>query len=67
MILGGHDHSSLMEQYGRVTLIKSGSDFEEFSDVIIHESGNVERKRIVITDKFPPDLETSSIVDKYTN
>ena len=51
LILGGHDHASVCEKIGRVTLVKSGSDFEEFSDITIDpETNNVDRKKIVITD-----------------
>ena len=31
LILGGHCHSSYWERIGTIDLIKSGSDFEEFS------------------------------------
>ena len=40
LILGGHDHSSMHEKIGKVTLIKSGSDFEEFSDIEIDVISN---------------------------
>ena len=35
LILGGHDHISTIEKIGKVTIIKSGSDFQEFSDIEI--------------------------------
>ena len=44
LILGGHDHSSICEKIGRVTIVKSGTDFEEFSDIEIDlNSGTVDR------------------------
>jgi 5'-nucleotidase len=33
LILGGHDHSNACEMINGITIIKSGSDFEEFSDI----------------------------------
>ena len=33
LILGGHDHASVFEKIGSVSIVKSGSDFEEFSEV----------------------------------
>ena len=33
LILGGHDHSSVFEKIGSVSIVKSGTDFEEFSDI----------------------------------
>lgn len=33
LVLGGHDHLSVCEKIGRIWLVKSGSDFEEFSDI----------------------------------
>jgi hypothetical protein len=33
LILGGHDHASVFEKIGLVCIVKSGSDFEEFSEV----------------------------------
>ena len=53
LILGGHDHSSVMEQIGKVTIVKSGTDFEEFSDLTINLTTlKVERKRVLITSEF---------------
>jgi len=40
LILGGHDHSSVFEKVGKVTIIKSGTDFEEFSDIKINLQSN---------------------------
>lgn len=51
LILGGHDHSSVYERVGQVTLIKSGTDFEEFSDITVDLStGDVLKERVFITD-----------------
>ena len=53
MILGGHDHSSLCETIGKVTIIKSGTDFEEFSEISVDmESLDVCRNRILITENY---------------
>ena len=56
-----------MELHGRVTLIKSGSDFEEFSDLTVNLDGSVKRERVVITTKFQADLQIQETVNKYTN
>ena len=42
LILGGHDHSSVCERYKKVTVIKSGTDFEELGHIHL----NMETKRI---------------------
>jgi len=38
MILGGHDHSNINEMVEGVLLVKSGTDFEEFSSITMHAS-----------------------------
>jgi len=49
-----------------VTLVKSGSDFEEFSDITVNVATNtVERTKILITDRFDPDPLISEHVDLY--
>ena len=61
IILGGHDHISIQEEIGRITLIKSGTDFEEFSDLTIDiETNQVKREKVVISDKFAPDQDIES-------
>jgi 2',3'-cyclic-nucleotide 2'-phosphodiesterase (5'-nucleotidase family) len=33
LIMGGHDHVTYCEMVNGVMIVKSGTDFEEFSDV----------------------------------
>jgi 5'-nucleotidase len=67
LILGGHDHSSVCEVVNSVTIIKSGSDFEEFSDIHVDlATKKVSKERIAITDQFKPDPAIVKHVSKYT-
>lgn len=51
LILGGHDHDPFEERIGKITIIKSGTNFEEFSDLTIDLTTNqVKRKQVLITD-----------------
>jgi len=44
------------ERVGKVSLIKSGTDFEEFSDIQIDlASREVKKQRVFITDQYKPD------------
>lgn len=67
LILGGHDHSNACEIISGVTIIKSGSDFEEFSDIKVDmTTRTVQRERVFITSEFMADPEIKKIVDFYT-
>lgn len=58
LILGGHDHSSLCENIGKVTLVKSGTDFEEFSHITVDmTTREATRKKVLITNDFAPDID----------
>lgn len=64
LILGGHDHGQVCETIGKVTLVKSGTDFEEFSDISVDlNTKEVTRIRVEITDKFKPDPDMEKFVD----
>ena len=58
LILGGHDHDPCCKkQERRVTIIKSGNDFEEFSDITIKfnidtREHEVIHKRVLITKEY---------------
>jgi 5'-nucleotidase len=68
LILGGHDHCSVEEQIGSVSLIKSGTDFEEFSDVHVDRlTLKATRKLVRITAEFDEDPEVKALVGKYAN
>ena len=68
LILGGHDHSQVCETIGLVTLVKSGSDFEEFSSL----SYDVDSKRLTdytrvqITSEFEPDKQIEQHIAFFT-
>jgi len=68
LILGGHDHLSTFEEIGNVTLIKSGSDFEEFSDLsvdVLTKKVTHERVR-VISSKYEEDASCVEFVKECT-
>lgn len=51
LILGGHDHDSVFETIGKVSIVISGTDFEEFSEIRVDlKTRLVERKRVLITE-----------------
>lgn len=51
LILGGHDHFSVFETIGKVSIVISGTDFEEFSEIRVDlKTRLVERKRVLITE-----------------
>ena len=56
LILGGHDHTQFFEEYDdlRPTIVKSGCDFEEFSELNINTSTRkVNRTRVVVAECLP--------------
>ena len=73
LILGGHIHQSIFERATKkkVCLIKSGSDFQEFSTIRVNlNTKKLERrrKRILIDEKnknFIPDPNTEVFIEKY--
>ena len=47
---------SVCEQIGTVTVIKSGSDFTEFSAITVDfETKQVQRERVLVTENYKPD------------
>ena len=66
MILGGHDHCSIHERIDKVTIVKSGTDFEEFSQVSIDvHSREIAREKVLITEAFAPDPQIMSHIRSY--
>jgi len=60
LILGGHDHMQLFEEYddGRPPIVKSGSDFKEFSSLKINLSTRkVSHTRVVVYEEYEIDGE----------
>ncbi|RMX59555.1 hypothetical protein pdam_00003660 [Pocillopora damicornis] len=78
LILGGHDHDYFTEKINGVNVIKSGTDFREFSIITVtffdnnhnsSSSGNnsfsIDVERVEVTSDIPEDTEVKSTVDKY--
>lgn len=66
LILGGHDHLSVDEQVGSIRIIKSGTDFKEFSDIFIaKEDRKVTRTTVKITQSYEEDPEMKEKVDEW--
>lgn len=42
LMLGGHDHVYYIEMVGDVFFLKSGTDFQDFSEIKIHRNVQVE-------------------------
>ena len=58
LILGGHDHASVFEKIGLVCIVKSGSDFKEFSEIKVDlKTREVDRQRVLITEAYQKDPE----------
>jgi len=69
LILGGHDHDYFSQKINGVQVIKSGTDFREFSCITVSfntdNSFTLDVQRIEITSDIPEDPEVKSTVDKY--
>lgn len=69
IILGGHDHHYEVAKINGVTLIKSGTDFREFSTVTLQRKSAEDRwtceaTRVEVTGETPEDPDVRAIVDK---
>jgi len=68
LILGGHDHNYDIREINGRHIIKSGTDFREFSKITINldEPNNpIEVKRIEITKDIEEDVAMKEILDSY--
>lgn len=76
LILGGHDHESIFEEADdKVTLIKSGQDFQEFSDIKVIFNGDgttkVERTQVLMDvrnygkEEFSADPEIQNLIKDF--
>ena len=69
LILGGHDHHYEVKEVNGIKIIKSGSDFREFSIITIEfgddNNYDVDVERIEITGNVPEDPDLKEIVDGY--
>jgi len=71
LILGGHDHVSEFIRFGDRCVIKSGTDFRQFSHITMELGGDkqmtTERRLIDVTSQFHEDPELKSALDKFTS
>ncbi|XP_078365023.1 uncharacterized protein LOC144649408 isoform X1 [Oculina patagonica] len=69
LILGGHDHDYFAEKINDVHVIKSGTDFREFSCITVNfnkdNSFTIDVQKVEITSDIPEDPEVKATVDKY--
>ncbi|XP_048576403.1 mannosylglucosyl-3-phosphoglycerate phosphatase [Nematostella vectensis] len=69
LILGGHDHHYEVLKVNGVNIVKSGSDFRQFSHITVefNEENNysIEIERLDITSEIPEDPGMKRIVDEY--
>jgi len=69
LILGGHDHVYEKKKVNGTYILKSGTDFRQFSKVTLdfkENPVNVEIEEVNVTKSFEPDVELDSILEKYT-
>lgn len=69
LILGGHDHVYEKKKVNGTYILKSGTDFRNFSVVTLDFSGEnglqVDIASVDVTKEFEPDPELASLLDKY--
>jgi 5'-nucleotidase len=69
LILGGHDHDYQWEMINDTLVIKSGSDFRDFSEIAVDFSNSrrptFDVVRHTITRDVPPDPDVAALVAKY--
>ena len=74
LILGGHDHLSRAEMHGLCPIIKSGSDFQEFTVLQVSQTTGTHRghrlsfdwHKVHITSDHLPDPEMQVIVERFS-
>ena len=70
LILGGHDHVYEKRKVNGTYILKSGTDFRQFSKITLdfkESPVNVEIEAIDVTKNYEPDVELDSILEKYTS
>jgi len=70
LILGGHDHVYEKRKVNGTYILKSGTDFRQFSMVTLdfrEETVGVEVEAINVTKDFEPDPELEALLEKYTD
>lgn len=69
LVLGGHDHHYEMREVGRTVVLKSGSDFREFSQIDVFFTGQQPHFTVtkhIVTKDTPPDLNMLKVVDDFS-
>jgi len=71
IILGGHDHDFFLNTINGITVLKSGSDFQDFSVVTAtfprDGKPNFDVQRISVTSDYAEDPAVKTEVEKYTS
>lgn len=69
LILGGHDHDYFVQKINGVQVVKSGTDFREFSCITVSFTSDnkfcLDVQRIEITSDIPEDPTVKLTVDKF--
>ncbi|XP_069183301.1 mannosylglucosyl-3-phosphoglycerate phosphatase isoform X2 [Procambarus clarkii] len=68
LILGGHDHVYEVVKINDKTILKSGTDFREFSVITLSQEGanvSVDIEKVVVDSKFEPDEELKEALKEY--
>lgn len=69
LVLGGHDHVYEKKMVGGRYVLKSGTDFRQFSVISLDFSGErptAEIEAVEVGEDFEPDNETASIIQKFS-
>nr|CAI5831330.1 unnamed protein product [Callosobruchus analis] len=72
LILGGHDHIYDVRQVNGKYIIKSGTDFRQFSKITVDfgkcstDSPEVTVEEMNVTSQIPEDAKLKEVLDKYT-
>lgn len=73
IILGGHDHVYEIKQINKKYIIKSGTDFRQFSkitinfDNVINSSPEIQIEEINVTAQYNEDVKLKEKLEKYMN
>ncbi|KAG7160320.1 Trifunctional nucleotide phosphoesterase protein YfkN-like [Homarus americanus] len=68
LILGGHDHVYEILKINDKIILKSGTDFREFSTITLSQEGtdvNVDIEKVVVDSKFEPDEDLKEALVEY--
>ncbi|XP_044265008.1 mannosylglucosyl-3-phosphoglycerate phosphatase isoform X1 [Tribolium madens] len=70
LILGGHDHVYEIKEINGKFVVKSGTDFRQFSKITVNfdkPEPEVTIEEISVTSAFPEDVKLKEKLDKYTS